>query len=129
MHLLHTGTGQAPLPPSFDAARVLAGHEPPPLADPVGTLRDKLLRPDAGPPLAALLGDRRKVTVVVPDATRALPVGLVEALLEALGDRPFAVRVANGTHRRATAAEQQRILGRFFGQVPHGDRHADDPFA
>lgn len=129
MHALHIGTGFVPLPEPFTRSPALARPEPDPIPDVSGTVRELLARPTGGPPLAEFLGELRKLTVVIPDATRRVPVELVEAVLEALGERPFAVRVANGTHRRATADEQQAMLGRFFGQVPHGDRHADDPFA
>ena len=113
--------------PRLDGIPLLARDEPPPLADPAADLAHALAHPCAGPSLAEHLAGRRKVCLVLPDATRPLPASLVEGLLEAFGETAKIVRIANGTHRRTTPEEHRQLLGRFFGKVEVGDRLADDP--
>jgi nickel-dependent lactate racemase len=124
---LRTGDRVVLLPHGLRDARVIARDEPPALADPAAALRDAVRRPVAGPPLASFLEGKRDVVVVLPDATRPLPTALVEALIDEIG-RPVAVRIANGTHRRTTAAERVALLGRHAG-LEHGDRSSEDASA
>lgn len=116
------------LPRAFKGLEVLAGGEPPPLADPPEALKAAVRAPVAGKSLEAFARGRR-VVVVLPDATRSMPTPLVEALLAELGGDCAEVRIANGTHRQTTVEERRGLLGRFFGAVPAGDRLADDPSA
>lgn len=61
----------------------------------------------AGERLAEWWRGRERVCVVVPDATRQLPSGLVSGLLGAVPPRPATGLVGLGLHRQPTAAEWQ----------------------
>ena len=94
--------------------RPAAPRHAPPAAELVSAALD---RPAAGPPLAELARERRRVTVLVPDATRkaSLPVvlPLVLGRLAAAGVAPDAVTVlvACGTHPPAPESELASLLG------------------
>ncbi len=128
MHSLRLGSSELTLPRSLAGLEVLAGSEPSALPDPAGSLRAAVRAPIAGPSLDAFVRARR-ITVVLPDATRPLPTPLVEALLEELEGVEVTVRIANGTHRQTSPDEQRRLLGRFYGSLEVGDRLADDTHA
>ncbi len=85
--------------------------------DVAGLVAAALDRPLAGPPLGELLRGRRRVVLLVPDATRKaeLPtvLPLLLARLEAAGVRRdrITVLVACGTHPPAPAEELDALLG------------------
>lgn len=74
-------------------------------------------QPLAGPPLAELAEARRRVTVVVPDATRKaelptfLPVILQRLAKAGVGEESITVLVACGSHPPAPAEELAALLG------------------
>jgi nickel-dependent lactate racemase len=86
----------------------------PPLPDLVAHALD---RPVEGPSLTDLARGRRRITLLVPDATRRVPLpGILPAILERLaraGAEPEAVTllVACGTHPPADAASLADLLG------------------
>ena len=129
MTVLRFGADVLQLPRSAEGLAVLSREEPACLANPSAALREALANPCAGPPLAEHVRGCRKVALVLPDGTRPLPTSLVEGVLEALAGAPTIVRIANGTHRRTSPEEHQRLLGRFFGKVEVGDRACDNPAA
>jgi hypothetical protein len=63
----------------------------------------------AGERLAEWWHGHERVCVVVPDATRQLPAGLVSGVLGAVPPRPAIGLVGVGLHRQPTAAEWQLI--------------------
>lgn len=115
------------LPAHLAGARVVEAKEPPALPDPADAVRGALGRPQAGPPLGAFVEPGDRVAIVVPDETRSaaleecLPV--VAAAVREAGGAPF-VRIANGSHRRASADYVARV-GRLAG-APAGDRDWTD---
>jgi nickel-dependent lactate racemase len=122
------GTDQLPLPPAARELPLIARDEPAAASDAILELRQAVGRPVSGPSLDEFAAGRR-LTLVVPDATRPLPGGFAEHLIAELGSSLTRVRVANGTHRRTTEAEHRAVLGRWFGKVPIGDRDCEDPSA
>ena len=88
-------------------------------------MRRALREPVAGPPLAELIGPRDHVAVVFPDLTRPMPNRTVlPPLLDELarlGAGPDRVELlcATGTHRAATPAEMEELVGpELVGAVP-----------
>jgi nickel-dependent lactate racemase len=145
MDELRFGRATLPLPPPWrrlpEASHLGAapgdsggsrGEEPAPLPDPAETLAGALSRPLGAPSLATFVEPGDRVVVVVPDSTRraALEVVLpvVLAAVREAGPSEVAIRIANGTHRRSTAAELS-ALAALAGGAPVGDRDADDPGA
>lgn len=126
---LRWGSSTLPLPTGSERWQWLTRPEPPAPTDVSQALAGVLREPQGGVPLVRHLEGRRRVGLVVPDGTRPLPVELLEALLDELRGHEVIVRVANGTHRRTTPDEHRRLLGRHAGQVPIGDRSADDEAA
>jgi nickel-dependent lactate racemase len=96
--------------------RPAAPRRPEPLADLVARAFDE---PTDGPSLADLTRGRRRVTVLVPDATRKVPLPrILPLLLERLvrggvetGD--VTILVACGTHPPADGASLSDLLGRL----------------
>ena len=89
-------------------------------APPVAALVEAALdRPAAGPPLAELARGKRRVTVLVPDATRkaALPE-VLPLVLGRLAGNGVTVLVACGTHPPADEQE----LAALVGPLPAGVR-------
>lgn len=132
MDALRFGAGELPLPLAWRRLASLAGEDPAPLPDPAATLAGALSRPLGAPGLATFVEPGDRVAVVVPDATRSAALELtlpaVLAAVHAAGPSEVLVRIANGTHRRATAAELARLAA-LAGGAPVGDRDADDPAA
>lgn len=130
MDFLPLGTGRLALPERLRALPSIAGDEPPPLQDPSAAVAGALARPLGLPALDAFVEPGDRVAVVVPDATRrgALEVVLppVLAAVRRAGGVP-ALRIANGTHRRATRSELLAIAS-ACGLEP-GDRDCEDPAA
>lgn len=85
--------------------------------DVAGMVGAALDRPLAGPPLGELLRGRRRVVVLVPDATRkaelptVLPVLLARLDAAGVGPDGITVLVACGTHPPAPAEELDVLLG------------------
>jgi len=100
-----------------DRATVINPTELPGLADEGQAVVSALRAPSSGPPLADLLGSRRRVAVVFPDLTRPMPNRTVLppllAELEGLGAGPDRVDLlcATGTHRQATSEEMAELVG------------------
>ena len=95
-----------------DDAVVVRAAQPPVLADEQGAVADAVR-----PHLAGLVTGAPRVVVVFPDITRPMPNRTVLppllAELEALGAGPDRVTLlcATGTHRVATAAELEALIG------------------
>jgi lactate racemase len=81
--------------------------------------RAAILDPVSGPRLGELAGPEMRITIVVPDATRACPTpALLDALwreLGAAGVREANIRllIALGMHRRLTGSEVATLLGEW----------------
>lgn len=115
------GTGEIPFDPGstfdWDELCPRAGRGDVASVDPAELIRRALDQPLGSPSLEQLSGVNGRVTIVVPDATRAAGVDLVlprvlERLLAAGADlRRITILVATGIHRPATKGEQQAILG------------------
>jgi nickel-dependent lactate racemase len=119
-----------------DSADVILPIDAPARPDEDAAVRTALARPVAGLPLAALAGDARQVAVVFPDLTRPMPNRTVlPPLLDELAhagvpDARVTLLCATGTHRQATAAEMEELIGpelvTRYGVVDHdagGDDH------
>ncbi len=128
--MLRLGTTRPALPDRLAGARLVAAAEPPALPDPGEALRGALARPQAGPPLASFLEPGDRVVIVVPDETRAAALAdclpIVAAAVREVGAAAV-VRVANGSHRRASP-DYLATLSRLAG-APAGDRAWDDAAA
>jgi nickel-dependent lactate racemase len=99
-----------------DSATVIAPRHRAASADPAATLREAIVHPVAGPPLAGLVRPGQRVAISVCDVTRPQPRELmVEAILEVLDGtiRPddVVVLIATGTHRTSTPEERLAMLG------------------
>jgi len=100
-----------------DGAVVLRPSDLAGLADPAGALTEALARPHTGRPLADLVARGTKVVVVFPDITRPMPNRTVLppllGQLERLGAGPDEVVLlcSTGTHRAATPAEMEALIG------------------
>jgi nickel-dependent lactate racemase len=95
----------------------LAIKPAPPLADPVGVLRDKLARPTGTPPLAELARGRKSACILICDITRPVPNSLLlPSILEALetGGIPrdkILILIATGLHRPNEGPEIVELVG------------------
>ncbi len=100
-----------------DDAAVVLPVDAPALPDETGAVTAALRRPLAGPPLADLVGDAQRVAVVYPDLTRpmpnrtVLPPLLAELARAGVPDRRITLLCATGTHRQATGAEMEELVG------------------
>ncbi len=100
-----------------DTAEVVLPVDEPGLDDEAGAIAQALQRPAAGPPLGDLLGRGVRVAVAFPDLTRPMPNRTVlPPLLTALAragvpDDRITLLCATGTHRQATAAEMEELIG------------------
>ncbi len=117
-----------------DHAVVVRPREPPALADQAGAVRHALRHPMSGPALADLVGPDGTVAVVFPDLTRPMPNTTVLppllAELERAGAGPDRVELlcATGTHRQATPAEMEALVGPdIVSRYRIHDHVADDP--
>ena len=101
-----------------DDSVVVGGTEPAALVDGMAAVRRSLRAPWSGPPLGDLVGGAGTVVVVFPDLTRPMPNTTVLppllAELEGAGAGPDRVELlcATGTHRQATPAEMEALVGR-----------------
>ena len=118
-----------------DGAIVLRPNPTTPLADPTAAVRQALLRPLAGPPLAGRVRAGQSVAVVISDVTRPVPnQTLLSPLLDELhaaGIQDDDVTIVNGTglHRPNTPAELAWMLGaeivRRYRVVQHEARRPE----
>ena len=115
-----------------DDATVIRPTELAGLADQEGAVRDALVQPLFGPPLAELATGAMRVVVVFPDLTRPMPNRTVlPPLLRELErcgipDDNITLLCATGTHRQATPAEMEELVGReVVGRYAIVDHDAD----
>jgi nickel-dependent lactate racemase len=100
-----------------DTAQVVVPVDLPALGDEAAAITEALRHPLAGPPVAELLGRGGRVAVVFPDLTRpmpnrtVLPPLLAELERAGIPDERITLLCATGTHRQATAAEMQELVG------------------
>jgi lactate racemase len=87
----------------------------PGLSDERAAFRAALGAPLGRPPLAALIGSRDRVAIVIPDVTRPLPTQrLLPWLFEELAHVPpeqFVLIVGTGSHRANTRPELEQMVG------------------
>lgn len=131
--MLRLGTTSLTLPAHLAGARVVEAKEPPALPAPEEALRSALDRPQAGPTLAAFVEPGDRVAVIVPDETRAAALEVclpaVAEAVRATGGQ-LVVRVANGSHRRASQpflAQLARLAGADAGDRDWRDADAHAP--
>jgi nickel-dependent lactate racemase len=120
-----------------DTAEVIAPLDEPGLPDEAAAVTAGLRRPLRGAPLHELATGASRVAVVFPDLTRpmpnrtVLPPLLAELADAGVPDDAITLLCATGTHRQATAAEMEELVGpeivRRFTIVDHdatdGDAH------
>jgi nickel-dependent lactate racemase len=100
-----------------DSAEVIAPLDEPGLADEAASITAALRRPLVGAPLDALTAGAARVVVVFPDLTRpmpnrtVLPPLLAELARCGVPDDRITLLCATGTHRQATAAEMEELVG------------------
>jgi nickel-dependent lactate racemase len=100
-----------------DGATVIRPNELPGLPDQAEAVRLALAQPLDGPSLESLVRSARRVVVVFPDLTRPMPNRTVlPPLLRELErcgvpDDAITLLCATGTHRQATVAEMQELVG------------------
>jgi nickel-dependent lactate racemase len=100
-----------------DTAEVVAPVDLPALGDEAAAITEALRHPLAGPPLAEIAGRPGTVAVVFPDLTRpmpnrtVLPPVLAELARAGVPDERITLLCATGTHRQATAAEMEELVG------------------
>jgi nickel-dependent lactate racemase len=100
-----------------DSADVILPLDSPALGDEDGAIRAGLARPVAGPALASLAAGAHRVAVVFPDLTRPMPnrtvlPPLLDELARAgVADARVTLLCATGTHRQATTAEMEELIG------------------
>jgi lactate racemase len=123
------------LPPRW---RVIVEHHcrpPAPIADFPAAVDRALAAPTAGPPLAELAANARRVAVVIDDVGRPTPAHLMApAVIDALvaaGVAPerIAIVFAMGTHRPMTQQEMQRKAGTAAGRVACANHDCRDSAA
>jgi nickel-dependent lactate racemase len=100
-----------------EGAEVVAPLNEPGLQDEAASVTAALRRPLAGPPLQELAAGARRIAVVFPDLTRpmpnrtVLPPLLAELARGGVPDSRITLLCATGTHRQATAAEMEELVG------------------
>jgi nickel-dependent lactate racemase len=100
-----------------DGAEVIAPLDEPGLHDEAASITAALRRPLAGPPLQELTAGAARIAVVFPDLTRpmpnrtVLPPLLAELARCGVADDRITLLCATGTHRQATAAEMEELVG------------------
>ena len=104
------------LPPSVDT-RVVTLPAPAATGDPLAVVAAALDTPLDAPPLEEAVKGSKRVTIVVPDASRRsgadvylLPI-IARLARAGLEPRQISIVVARGIHPTSTRAEVQRILG------------------
>ncbi|HEX4128297.1 MAG TPA: nickel-dependent lactate racemase [Acidimicrobiales bacterium] len=112
-----------------DGAEVIAPVDEPGLRDEAASITAALRRPLLGPPLHELTRGAARIAVVFPDLTRpmpnrtVLPPLLAELARCGVPDDRITLLCATGTHRQASAAEMEELVGREivarYGIVDH----------
>lgn len=98
-------------------AQVIEPLDEPGLEDEAASITAALRRPLAGPALQELMAGAARVAVVFPDLTRpmpnrtVLPPLLAELARGGVPDDRITLLCATGTHRQATAAEMEELVG------------------
>jgi lactate racemase len=98
-------------------AEVVVPVDEPALADEADAITAALRRPLAGPPLGDVVHAGARVVVVFPDLTRpmpnriVLPPVLAELARAGVPDDRITLLCATGTHRQATVAEMEDLVG------------------
>ena len=89
-----------------------------PLVDETETLQAAIFHPLKSPGLAEFLKDRNNILLIVNDATRPTPTGLVlEIIYPLLKGKNFKVIIATGSHRAPTEEEYHFIFGKFYREL------------
>jgi lactate racemase len=116
-----------------DGTEVIAPIDEPGLTDEGASITAALRRPLAGPPLEGLTRGAARVAVVFPDLTRpmpnrtVLPPLLAELARAGVPDERITLLCATGTHRQATAAEMEELVGpELVRRYVIVDHHATD---
>ncbi|MGA3147101.1 MAG: nickel-dependent lactate racemase [Acidimicrobiales bacterium] len=116
-----------------DDAVVVEPKEPAALADEAGAVRQSLRHPVSGPALGEVVDRDGTVAVVFPDLTRpmpnttVLPPLLAELELAGAGPDRVILLCATGTHRQATPAEMEELVGpQIAGRYRIHDHASDD---
>ena len=100
-----------------DSTEVIASLEEPGLPDEAASITAALRTPPAGPPLQELTVGAARIAVVFPDLTRpmpnrtVLPPLLAELARCGVPDDRITLLCATGTHRQASAAEMEELVG------------------
>ncbi len=100
-----------------NGSTVVKSSPVPGLDDERDALREAMRTPQAGTSLPGLIRDRRRVVLVFPDVTRAMPSDrVVPAIMDELNTAGFGpdrvtLLSATGTHRSNTPQELERMLG------------------
>jgi lactate racemase len=100
-----------------DDAEVIAPTDEPGLPDEAAAITAALGHPVLGAPLAGLTDGSERVAVVFPDLTRpmpnrtVLPPLLAELARCGVPDERITLLCATGTHRQATEAEMEELVG------------------
>ncbi|MBN1825013.1 MAG: nickel-dependent lactate racemase [Candidatus Eisenbacteria bacterium] len=111
------GRGWIDVPlPARAEVRVVTPAEPEPLPDPGGAVLLALEKPIDSPPLARVAEGKGSAVVVVPDATRPLPLPIVlppilDTLAAAIPQERITILFATGMHRPVGDEEARRLLG------------------
>jgi nickel-dependent lactate racemase len=96
---------------------VILPNDLPALPDQRAAVAQALTRPGCGPPLAQIVEGALRIVVVFPDLTRPMPnrttLPPLLAALEGCGipDDDITLLCATGTHRQATPAEMEELVG------------------
>jgi lactate racemase len=118
VHLEYGRTGLDVELPGDRLVRTLAYKQAVPLADPLGTLADRLARPSGTAALAELAHGRRDAAIAICDITRPVPNQLILppilATLEAAGipRQRITILIATGLHRPNEGTELVELVGR-----------------
>ncbi|MDP7637286.1 MAG: nickel-dependent lactate racemase [Phycisphaerae bacterium] len=134
---MHYGTEGMELRIPADAT-VLAGRNPPPLADGEAAVTAALSAPIGCPPLREMLtvGAKKPASaaVTISDITRAVPnKQFLPAIMEVLNtagieDSRIVIIIGTGMHRPSSDAEREILVGGdVMSRVEVIDHHADDP--
>ena len=103
--------------PEKNLAKILTMKSTPPLADPLGVIKESLLHPIGCPPLGEFARRVRSICVVVCDFTRPVPNKLLlPPMLDILETNGVAkqnvtILIATGLHRSSTSTELDMMLG------------------
>jgi nickel-dependent lactate racemase len=117
IHLAYGREGLEVDVPEKNLAKILTMKSTPPLADPLGAIKDALLYPIGSPSLGELARKAKRVCIVVCDFTRPVPNRmLLPPILELLETgsiqrQNITILIATGLHRASTPAELDMIFG------------------